>query len=223
MTDPRAGRYKASPSSLAIHGGQPAFAEPLHVGRPNIGDRDTFLKLVGDVLDRAWLTNDGPLVREFEQRIADYLGVRNCVAMCNGTIALEITIRALGLTGEVIVPSYTFIATAHALHWQGITPVFADIDPSTHDARSRGGPPDDHAPNDRHHRSAPVGPCGASRGVAGGRRRTRPAVDVRRRSRLRLQPWGPNDRSLRSRGGAELPCHQVLQHVRGWRCCHRRR
>jgi dTDP-4-amino-4,6-dideoxygalactose transaminase len=52
--------------------------------------------------------------------------------MCNGTIALEIAIRALGLTGEVIVPSYTFIATAHALHWQGITPVFADIDPDTH-------------------------------------------------------------------------------------------
>jgi dTDP-4-amino-4,6-dideoxygalactose transaminase len=52
--------------------------------------------------------------------------------MCNGTIALEIAIRAAGLSGEVIVPSYTFIATAHALHWQGIKPVFADIDPDTH-------------------------------------------------------------------------------------------
>jgi dTDP-4-amino-4,6-dideoxygalactose transaminase len=52
--------------------------------------------------------------------------------MCNGTIALEIAIRALGLEGEVIVPSYTFVATAHALHWQAITPVFADIDPDTH-------------------------------------------------------------------------------------------
>jgi dTDP-4-amino-4,6-dideoxygalactose transaminase len=54
------------------------------------------------------------------------------VAICNGTIALEIAIRALGLSGEVILPSYTFIATAHALHWQAITPVFADIDPATH-------------------------------------------------------------------------------------------
>jgi len=54
------------------------------------------------------------------------------VAMCNGTIALEIAIRALNLAGEVIVPSYTFIATAHALSWQGITPVFADIDTHTH-------------------------------------------------------------------------------------------
>ena len=52
--------------------------------------------------------------------------------MANGTIALEITIRALGLTGDVIVPSYTFVATAHTLHWQGLTPVFADIDPHTH-------------------------------------------------------------------------------------------
>jgi dTDP-4-amino-4,6-dideoxygalactose transaminase len=52
--------------------------------------------------------------------------------MCNGTIALEIAVRALGLEGEVIVPSWTFVATAHSLYWQGITPVFADIDPDTH-------------------------------------------------------------------------------------------
>jgi len=71
-------------------------------------------------------------VQEFEQRIAKRLGVKHCVAMCNGTIALEIAIRALGLSGEVIVPSWTFVATAHALYWQGITPVFADIDPATH-------------------------------------------------------------------------------------------
>lgn len=108
------------------------FAETIHVGRPNIGDRDAFLKLVGEMFDRRWLSNNGPLVQQFERRVADYLGVRHCVAMCNGTIALEIAIRALGLEGEVIVPSYTFIATAHALHWQGITPVFADIDPETH-------------------------------------------------------------------------------------------
>lgn len=108
------------------------FPETIHVGRPNIGDREAFLKRVGEMFDRRWLSNNGPLAQEFEQRVAAYLGVRHCVAMCNGTIALEIAIRALGLEGEVIVPSYTFIATAHALHWQGITPVFADIDPDTH-------------------------------------------------------------------------------------------
>jgi dTDP-4-amino-4,6-dideoxygalactose transaminase len=84
------------------------------------------------MLDRRWLTNDGPLVREFEKRLATRLAVNHVIATCNGTIALEIAIRALGLTGEVIVPSFTFIATAHAIHWQGLTPVFADIDPATH-------------------------------------------------------------------------------------------
>jgi dTDP-4-amino-4,6-dideoxygalactose transaminase len=121
-----------SKQDLAINGAPPAFQEPLHVGRPNVGDRDQFISMVRQLLDRNWLTNNGPLVQELERRIAVFLGVRNCVAMCNGTIALEIAIRALELTGEVIVPSYTFIATAHALHWQGITPVFVDIDSTTH-------------------------------------------------------------------------------------------
>lgn len=119
-------------ADLAINGAPPAFAEPLHVGRPNIGSRETFMHLAGEIFDRRWLSNNGPLVQQFERRVADYLGVKHCVAMCNGTIALEIAARALGMEGEVIVPSYTFIATAHALHWQGMTPVFADIDPTTH-------------------------------------------------------------------------------------------
>lgn len=117
---------------LAINGAQPAFKETLHVGRPNIGSIDTFMRYVGDIFDRRWLSNNGPLMQEFEKRVADYHGVKHCVAMCNGTVALEIAVRALGLEGEVIVPSYTFIATAHALSWQAITPVFADIDPTTH-------------------------------------------------------------------------------------------
>jgi len=121
-----------SRNDLAINGAPPAFNQPLHVGRPNIGSREAFMKLAGEMFDRRWLTNNGPLVQEFEQRVASYHGVKHCVAMCNGTIALEIAIRALNLAGEVIVPSYTFIATAHALSWQGITPVFADIDTHTH-------------------------------------------------------------------------------------------
>jgi dTDP-4-amino-4,6-dideoxygalactose transaminase len=123
---------------LAINGAPPAFAAPLHVGRPNIGNRESFLRFAGEMFDRHWLSNNGPLVREFETRIADRMGVKHCIAMCNGTIALEIAIRAIGLTGEVIIPSYTFIATAHALHWQGITPVFADIDPATHNLDPQG-------------------------------------------------------------------------------------
>ncbi|MDY0974747.1 DegT/DnrJ/EryC1/StrS family aminotransferase [Massilia sp. CFBP9012] len=119
-------------ADLAINGAAPAFDELLHVGRPNIGDKQAFLAYVDQIFERRWLSNDGPLLQEFEARVAAHLGVRHCVAMCNGTIALEIAIRATGMEGEVIVPSYTFVATAHALQWQGITPVFADIDPATH-------------------------------------------------------------------------------------------
>lgn len=119
-------------SDLAVNGASPAFAEQLHVGRPNIGNREAFIRHVDKIFDNRWLSNNGPMVQEFEQRVADYHNVKHCVAMCNGTVALEIAIRALGLEGEVIIPSYTFIATAHALSWQAITPVFADIDPISH-------------------------------------------------------------------------------------------
>lgn len=110
----------------------PPFVEPLHVGQPNTGDRINLLRRINEILDRRWFTNDGPTVRELEAKIAEMSNVKHCVAMCNATIALEVAIRALELEGEVIVPSYTFVATAHALQWQGITPVFADIEEKTH-------------------------------------------------------------------------------------------
>ena len=77
--------------------------QPIHVGRPNIGDRQSFLNRVNEILDRNWLTNNGPVVQEFEQKLAEYLGVRHVMAMCNGTVALEIAIRALELEGEIIL------------------------------------------------------------------------------------------------------------------------
>ncbi|MDB9375008.1 aminotransferase class I/II-fold pyridoxal phosphate-dependent enzyme [Nodularia sphaerocarpa] len=123
---------KTQLEDLAIFGADPAFAEKLHVGRPNIGDRDLFLKHVNTILDNRWLSNNGPFVQQLEQELAKFLGVKHCIPTCNGTVALEIAIRACGLKGEVIVPSFTFIATPHALQWQEITPVFCDIDPETH-------------------------------------------------------------------------------------------
>jgi dTDP-4-amino-4,6-dideoxygalactose transaminase len=128
---------KTSVEELAVLGGPPAFAETLHVGRPNIGLRDRFEARVSDILDRRWLTNGGRYVLEFERRVAELAGVEHCVAMCNATVALEIASRALGLSGEVIVPSFTFVATAHALQWQEITPVFCDIDPRTYNLDPR--------------------------------------------------------------------------------------
>ena len=109
-----------------------AKSEKLYVGRPNIGSRERFLQRVNEMFDRRWLSNDGPLLKEFEQRIADLIGVRHVIAVCNATAGIELASRALELKGEVIMPSYTFVATAHALQWQEITPVFADMDPATH-------------------------------------------------------------------------------------------
>jgi dTDP-4-amino-4,6-dideoxygalactose transaminase len=123
---------KTKISDLALYGGEPTFREKLHVGRPNIGDKKALMNRINDLLDRRWLTNNGPFVHEFEEKIAQLTQTKHCIVMCNATIALEIAIRALELSGEVIMPSFTFVATAHALQWQEITPVFCDIDPLTH-------------------------------------------------------------------------------------------
>ncbi|HEX7624669.1 MAG TPA: aminotransferase class I/II-fold pyridoxal phosphate-dependent enzyme [Anaeromyxobacteraceae bacterium] len=125
-------RAKDEVGDFALLGGSPLFERPLHVGQPNLGDREQLHRLLDGILDRRWLTNHGPLVTELEARLAKLMGVGHCIAMCNGTVALEIAIRALGLKGEVIVPSFTFVATAHALQWQEITPIFCDVDPRTH-------------------------------------------------------------------------------------------
>jgi dTDP-4-amino-4,6-dideoxygalactose transaminase len=123
---------KQNIEELAIFGGLPTFGNKLYVGRPNVGDRQRLLERINDILDSKWFSNSGQFVSEFEQRIEDLLGVKHCIATCNATLGLEIAIKACGLSGEVIVPAFTFIATAHALQWQNITPVFCDIDSDTH-------------------------------------------------------------------------------------------
>jgi dTDP-4-amino-4,6-dideoxygalactose transaminase len=110
----------------------PTFPAFVPVGKPNMGDRAEFSKLIDNMWDSRLLANRGPMVQALEAELATFLGVKHFVSMCNGTVALEIAVRALGMTGEVIVPSYTFVATAHCLQWQEITPVFCDIDPATH-------------------------------------------------------------------------------------------
>ena len=104
----------------------------FHVGRPNIGDRGRFLERLNEILDRRWLSNGGKNCHEFESELAKYLEVDHAITVCNATVGLEIAARAMGLAGEVIVPSFTFVATPHSLLWQQIKPVFADLDPATH-------------------------------------------------------------------------------------------
>ena len=122
---------KTGVRDLAILGGHPLFSESLYVNRPSVGDRKEFMARVEAMLDRRWFTNHGPLVAELEDRLASFLRVKHCVLTCNGTVALQLANRALDLSGEVIIPSFTFVATAHALLWQGIEPVFCDIDPGS--------------------------------------------------------------------------------------------
>ena len=122
---------KREVGDLGIFGGRPAFLYPLRVGRPNRIDRTRLFDRLNWTLDNQWLTNGGPLAREFEDRIADLAGTRHCVATCNATAALQLVARAAGLTGEVVMPSLTFIASAHAVRWLGLEPVFCDVDPVT--------------------------------------------------------------------------------------------
>jgi dTDP-4-amino-4,6-dideoxygalactose transaminase len=83
-------------------------------------------------LERSWYTNSGPLVEEFEERVATLLGVRHCIAVSNATVGLELVLKAVERAGDVIVPSFTFVATAHAPRWLGLRPIFCDVDPSSH-------------------------------------------------------------------------------------------
>ncbi len=106
--------------------------ESLLVGRPNLGNRQVFDRLVEGMFERRWLTNNGPLCKALEQKLCEYLGVRHCIPVCNATIGLQVACHALGLTGEVIVPAFTFVATPHSVTWEGLKPVFVDIDPVTH-------------------------------------------------------------------------------------------
>lgn len=104
----------------------------LHVGQPNLGDLNVFYKLVAEIMERRWLTNNGEVVQEFEKRLCDYLGVKHCIPVCNGTVGLQIVYQGLELQGDVITTPYTFVATPHSLCWEHLQPVFVDIDPATH-------------------------------------------------------------------------------------------
>lgn len=78
-----------------------------------------------------WVTNDGQLVQTLEKKLEKYLGVKNLILVTNGTLALQLPIKALGLKGEVITTPFTFAATTNVIMWEGLTPVFANIDPQT--------------------------------------------------------------------------------------------
>lgn len=117
---------------LGAFGGAPAFAEPLPVGQLYVPDWDKAEAVFREIFRRRYFTNHGPLVRELDKRLAAYLEVGHAVCVTNGTVALMVALKALDLRGEVIVPAFTFPATVQSLTWAGLTPVFCDVDPATH-------------------------------------------------------------------------------------------
>jgi dTDP-4-amino-4,6-dideoxygalactose transaminase len=106
------------------------FENPITVTRPTLPSLKEFSKGLEGIWKRAWLTNDGPLVREFRTRLLRFCGADHGTLFTNGTLALQIALQGLGINGDVITTPYTFVATTHALFWNKIRPVFVDIEPT---------------------------------------------------------------------------------------------
>ncbi len=103
----------------------------INVTKTYLGDIDQFKRYVEGIYARGWLTNHGPLARELTDRLKDYLGVRHIILTNNGTLALQVAYRALGLSGSAVTTPFSFVATSSSLQWEGIRPIFADIDAHT--------------------------------------------------------------------------------------------
>lgn len=107
------------------------FANPIYVTRPLLPNIENVYKQLDDIWNLKWLTNNGPKHKELESKLKEYLKVDNLVMFSNGTLALELGLRALEISGEVITTPFTFPATVQALDRNGITPVFCDIEEDT--------------------------------------------------------------------------------------------
>ena len=105
--------------------------QPIYVTQPHLPPLEEFIPYLEKIWANKILTNGGPFHQQLEQALCDYLGVKHLALFTNGTIALVTALQALRITGEVITTPYSFVATAHSLLWNGIKPVFADIDPHT--------------------------------------------------------------------------------------------
>lgn len=103
----------------------------INVTKPYLPDREKLNRYIDRIYETAWLTNNGPLVQELTTRLQEYLGVENLLLVSNGTSALQVAYKALGVSGQAITTPFSFVATTSSLVWEGIEPVFADIDPET--------------------------------------------------------------------------------------------
>jgi dTDP-4-amino-4,6-dideoxygalactose transaminase len=109
----------------------PSVQTPITVTRPTLPSFEEYVELLRGIWSRNQLTNAGPLVIELERQLAEHLGVRHCLFVTNGTIALQLAYRALELHGEVITTPFSYVATTSSIAWEGCAPVFADVEPET--------------------------------------------------------------------------------------------
>lgn len=107
------------------------MAKKILVTNPSLPPLKEFIPHLQKIWDNKWLTNNGEFHKEFEKRLAEYLGVQYVSLFTNGMIALQVGMQALRITGEVITTPFTFVATTHAIHWNNCHPVFCDIEPDT--------------------------------------------------------------------------------------------
>lgn len=107
------------------------MSKPVFVTQPYLPPLDEFIPYLQQIWDKKILTNGGPFHQQLEQALCEYLGVKHISLFTNATIALVTALQALRITGEVITTPYSFVATAHSLLWNGIKPVFVDVDSST--------------------------------------------------------------------------------------------
>lgn len=121
-----------SRSHLAFLGAEPAFKTPLPVGQLYFPSWERYEAAFRGIFERQYYTNQGPLTQELEAKLQEFLGVRHAICVSNATIALMMLPDAMGLTGKVVLPSFTFAASAQSLSWAGLEPVFCDVDPETH-------------------------------------------------------------------------------------------
>ena len=103
----------------------------INVTKTFLPPLEEYTKYLERVWENGWVTNNGELVQELEQKLKQYLGVKHLLFCANGTIVLQMAIKALGLSGEIITTPFSYVATANAIAWEGCTPVFVDIEPQT--------------------------------------------------------------------------------------------
>lgn len=105
--------------------------KPITVTSPLLPPLDDFIPMLNDIWNRKWLTNNGYYHKQLEAALADYLGVKYLSLFTNGTLPLITALQAMRITGEVITTPYSFVATTHSIWWNGLKPVFVDVDEQT--------------------------------------------------------------------------------------------